>query len=124
MNIEEEDPTLLREVGTKVAESTLGSITRSQTNWMTSLSVQVTRVEEVVTKVHDTMQAETYGVDPSNTLAMLVLLPPLRIEIPVHAFSTDATKKDTSVHTLDILTLDFSKLTLPQTYSIQHVVAT
>ena len=45
--------------------------------------MQVTRMEEVVIEVHNTVQAETYDVDPSDTLVTLVLLPPLRIEIPV-----------------------------------------
>ena len=55
MSIAEEDMILLREVVTELAEPTLGDITCSQTNWMTSLSAQVTRLEEVVTEVRDTV---------------------------------------------------------------------
>ena len=123
MNIAEEDMNLLREAIAKVAKSTLGNITRKQTNWMTSLSAQVTRLEEYVIEVCNTMQDETYGVDPLDTLVTLMVLPPLRIEIPTHAFSIDATKTDASVHILDTLTLDFSKIILPQIYSIQHAAA-
>ena len=83
MNIEEEDLTLLREEVTEITDFTLGDITRKKTNWATSLSAQVTRLEEDVIEVRDTVQAKTYGVDPLDTLVTLVLLPPLRIEIPM-----------------------------------------
>ena len=83
MNIVEEDLTLLREVVVEVAESTLGNITRRKTNWMTSLTAQVNRLAEAITEFHKTVQVETYSVDPLDTLVTLVLLPPLRIEIPM-----------------------------------------
>ena len=44
--------------------------------------------------------------------------------MPMQAFSTNEADTDTSVHSLDTLTLDFSKMKLPQIYSIQHVAAT
>ena len=51
-------------------------------------------------------------------MAMPVFLPPLRIEIPAQEFSTEEAEKEASVHTLDTLILNFSKMTLPQIYSI------
>ena len=42
----------------------------------------------------------------------------------MQVFSTNAAETDTIFHSLDTLTLDFSKLTLPQIYSIQHATAT
>ena len=86
--------------------------------------MKVNQLAKIVTEVHDAMQDETYGVDPANTLAMPVLLPPLRIEMPVQEFSTEEAKKEASVHSLDTLILDFSKITLLQIYSIQHATAT
>ena len=86
--------------------------------------MKVNQMEETVAEVHDTMQAETYGVEPVDTLATLVLLLPLRIEMPTQEFSTEEVEKEASVHSLDTLILDFSKLTLLPIYSIQHVVAT
>ena len=73
---------LLREEVAEITESTLGDIMRKQTNWMTSLIAQATWLEEAVTEVRDTMQDETCGVDPSDTLTTSMLLPPLRIEMP------------------------------------------
>ena len=69
--------------------------------------MKVNRLVQAITEVRDTMQAETYGVHPADTLAMPVLLPPLRIEMPAHAFSTEEAKKEASVHRLDTLILDF-----------------
>ena len=80
---------------------------------MNSITTKVNRLAETVIEVHDTMQDETYGVDPADTLAMPVLLPHLRIEIPVQEFSIEEAKKEVSFHSLDTLILDFSKLTLP-----------
>ena len=82
MYIAEEDLNLLREVVVEVAESTLGNITCNQTNWATLLSAQVTRLEEVVTEVQDTVQAETYSVDPSDTLATPMMPLPFSIDMP------------------------------------------
>ena len=90
---------------------------------MASLTTKLNQLAEAITKVCDTMQAETYGLDLLDTLVMLVLLSPLRIEMPTQAFSTEEAEKEASVHSLDTLTLDLSKLTLPQIYSIQHATA-
>ena len=49
---------------------------------MALIIMQVNQLAEVMSEVHDTMQVETYGVDPSHTLVTSVLLPPLRIEMP------------------------------------------
>ena len=43
--------------------------------------MKVNRLVEAIAKVRDTMQDETYGVNLADTLAMPVLLPPLRIEM-------------------------------------------
>ena len=59
------------------------------------------------------MQDETYGVDLEETLVTSMLLPPLRIEIPTHAFSIEEARKDASVHILDTLILYLYQLTLP-----------
>ena len=59
MSIAEEDLTLLREAVAEIAKSTAGDITRKKTNWTTSLSAQVTRLEETVTEVRDTGSTPT-----------------------------------------------------------------
>ena len=91
---------------------------------MTSITTKFNQLAETIIEVRNTMQDETYGVDQTDTLPMPVLLPPLRIEMPAHAFSTEEVEKEASVHSLDTLILDFSKLTLLHRYSIQHATAT
>ena len=71
--------TLLREAIAELVESTLANIMHRKTNWMISLTVQVTRLAKAVIEMRDTVQANTYGVDPLDTLVTSVLLPPLRI---------------------------------------------
>ena len=82
MGITKEDLTLLSEAVAEVAEKNLGKIVSKKTNWTASITTKVNRLAETVAEVHDTMQAETYGVDPTDTLVTPVLLPPLRIEMP------------------------------------------
>ena len=118
VGIGDEDMTLLTEVVTEVAEKNLGNLTSRKTSWMDSITTKVNQLEETMAEVCDTMQDETYGVDPTDTLVMPVLLPPLIIEMPTQEFSTEEAEKEASVHSLETLTLYFSKLTLPQIYSI------
>ena len=59
------------------------------------------------------MQAETYGVNQVDTLAIPVMLPPLRIEMPAEVFSTKEEDNEESIHNLNTLILNFLKLTLP-----------
>ena len=66
------------------------------------------------------MQAESYGINQEDTLAMPVILPPLRIEIPAEEFSTKEEDNEASIHSLNTLILNFLKLTLLQIYSIHH----
>ena len=70
------------------------------------------------------MQVETYSVSQEDALVMPIMLLPLRIEIPVEVLSTKGQENEASLHNLDTLILNFSKLTLPHIYSIQHVATT
>ena len=123
MLIEDKDITLFTKAVSQVAKKTLGNLTSRQTNWTTSITMKFNRLGETITEVHDTMQAKTYGVDPANTLTTPVLLPSLRIEMLEQTFSTEEEKKEVSVHSLDTLILDLSKLNFPQIYSIHHASA-
>ena len=70
------------------------------------------------------MQVETYGVGQENSLETPIMLLPLRIEIPVEALYKKGKENEASIHNLDTLILNFSKLTLPQIYSIQQDTTT
>ena len=83
MGIVDEDLTLLSDAVTEVAEKILGNIVRKQTNWMASITMKVNQLAETIIEVRDTIHAETYGVDSADTLETPLLLPPLRIEMPM-----------------------------------------
>ena len=51
------------------------------------------------------------------------MLPPLIIEMPTNALSNKGKENEASLHNLDTLILNFSKLTLLQIYTIQHTIA-
>ena len=107
LGIVDEDLTLLSESVAKVAEKYLGNLTSMQTKWIASITTKFNRLENTVAKVHDTIQDETYGVDPKGTLATPVMLLPLRIEMPMQEFSIEEADKEVSVHSLDTLIFRF-----------------
>ena len=105
--------TLLRDTVAEVTEKTLGKLTTKQTNWTTTITTKVNQLARTVTEVRDTMQAGTHGVTQSDALAAPIMIPPLTIEMPAEALSKKGTKNEESLHNLDTMILNFSKLKLP-----------
>ena len=70
------------------------------------------------------MQVGTHGVTQSDALAAPIMIPPLTIEMPAEALSKKGEESEASLHNLNTLILNFSKLTLLQIYSIQQTTAT
>ena len=94
-----------------------------KTNWITAITTNVNQLTQNVTKVPDTIQDETYGASQADALAAPIILPPLRIEMPTEELSKKGKGNEESLHKLDTLILNFSKLTFLQIYSIQQAAA-
>ena len=82
------------------------------------------KITEATNEVKTTIETETYGMDPRDTLAMPMLLLPLKMELKVWALDSGTEEYDDVIKELGILRLDFSKLPFAEIYSIHHVNAT
>ena len=69
------------------------------------------------------MQEGRYATTQAEALVVPIMLPPLTIEMLANTLSKIGEKNEASLHNLDALILNFSKLTLLQIYTIQHTIA-
>ena len=65
----------------------------------------------------DTVEVETYGVDPSMPLVAPTLVPPIKVLIQKQAL--EATKEESVATTNNNIDIDFSKFLLEEIYRIQ-----
>ena len=65
-----------------------------------------------------------YGVDPGDTLAMPMLLSPLKMELPAQTLQSATEEYDVVLKEMGTLMPDFSNLPLSYVYSIEYPDAT
>ena len=82
------------------------------------------KLTEAINEVKTTIEDETYGVDPGDTLAAPMLFLPLNMELKVQALESGTEEYDGVMKALGMLMLDFSKLSLAEVYFIQHAATT
>ena len=78
-DIPDADLTLLHDIVAEFTEKNLGQLTTRQTNWIGAITIKVNQLAWTITEVRETMQAGTHGVSHSDTLAELIMIPPLII---------------------------------------------
>ena len=76
---------------------------------------------EAMNEVKSTVEAETYDIDPDDILVSQLMFPPLKIELKVQELESRMLKYDDVIHVMGKLSLDFSKITLAEVYTMQHV---
>ena len=108
------------DVVAKVAQDNLTSLRTQQLNIATQVEGHLNKLIEAIQDVKITMEAETYGVDPSVLLVTPLLVSSIKVVIQRHALEEDV---DISIgyddHNAQI---DFSKLSLEEVYNIQQGV--
>ena len=79
---------------------------------------------EAINEVKATMEADTYGVDPSVPLVTPELVPPIKVHIHGYALETrtDTSAFDDIVKDFDTLDIKLSKLALSEVYGFQQAV--
>ena len=82
------------------------------------------KLTEAINEVKTTVEDETYGMDPGDTLVVPLLLPPLKMELKVEALESGMEEYDDVIKEMGMLMMYFSKLPLSDVYFIEHVVVT
>ena len=101
---------------TKVAQDNLGGLRAQQVSIATQVQDHLNKLTVAINDIKDTMEAETYGTDPSMPLVTLTLVPLIKVLIQMQALEVN---EETSTGTGDnSAEIDFSKLLLEEVYSI------
>ena len=79
---------LLSEVITKVAQSSLKGIGKKQMRLTNKLVEHINTLTEAINEVQNTVEADTYGVDPSDTLVTPLQLSSVKIKVQSQAMET------------------------------------
>ena len=79
---------------------------------------------EAINEVKSTIKAETYGVDPNDTLVTPLLLSPVKIDVKETTMDMGTLEFDHVLHEFGTLTMDLSKLALAKFYVVQHAATT
>ena len=105
----------------KVTQDNLASLRTQQINIATQVEGHLNKLIKAIQDVKATVEADTYGVDPSIPLVTLELVSPIKVMIQRKALEAEA---ETSAGPDDNNTqIDLSKLALNEVYEIQHVAA-
>ena len=77
-----------------------------------------------INEVKPNAEAETYDIDPGDTLVAPLLFPPLKLGLKAEALNSSTKEYDDVIKEMGMLALDFSKLALADVYAIQHAATT
>ena len=80
------------------------------------------KLTAVVSDVNETMEDETYGVDPKMPLVPPAFIPP--IKVLTYQQTLEATEEASTATADNNVAIDFSKLFLEEVYNIQQETAT
>ena len=100
----------------KVAQDNLNDLRAQQVSIATQVQDHLNKFTVAINDIKDTVEAETYGVDPSMPLVTPTVFPPIKVLIQRQELGTS---KEISVNLGDNNTeIDFSKFLLEEVYSI------
>ena len=124
ISLAKDDIRLLSDAITKIAWSNLKGIGKRKLRLTNQLEEHVNTLTEAINEVWHTVEADTYYLDPNDTLVTPLLL--LRVKIEVHSWALEigTQEYDYVVHVFETMSIDFSKLALAEVYAIQHAYAT
>ena len=88
------------------------------------LEDHINTLTEFIDEVKSIVEDETYGMDRNDELVILILFPPVNIDIQEQAMETGTAEFDNVVHGFETLYMDFSKITLAEVYNFEHVAMT
>ena len=79
---------------------------------------------EAINELKSTVEAENYGVDPSIPLVTPELVLPIKVELHRWVMEIGIIEYDDVVQGFEMLSINFSKLTLVEFYAVQQEAAT
>ena len=82
------------------------------------LDEHVSQLKEAINKFKATIEAETYGMDPSIPLVTPELVSPIKVELHGRVMEIGMTEYDDVVQGFKTLRIELSKLTLAEVYAI------
>ena len=88
------------------------------------ITEHINKLTEAIIETKTTIEDETYGMDPEDTLVAPLMLSPLKMEFPVQALQSGTEEYDVVLKSMGTLMLDFSELPLADVYSIQYAATT
>ena len=106
----------------KVAQDNLRDIMAQQVSIANQVQGHLNKLTTAINDIKDTVEVETYGVDPNVPLVTPMLVPAIKVLIQKQALEAN---EETSVGTSDNnAKIDFSKFLLEDFYIVQQVAAT
>ena len=102
----------------EVAKSILKWISKKQLQLTNKLTKHINQLIEAINKFKATIEAETYGMDPSIPLVTPELVLPIKVELHGWVMEIGIIEYDDVVHGFEMLRIEFSNLTLAKVYAI------
>ena len=94
INLDKDDMGFLIDAITEVAKTNLEGLSTQQMQVANRIIEHVNRIMEAINEVKTTVEAETYDIDPCDTLATPLLLLPLNLELKEQALESGSPEYD------------------------------
>ena len=91
---------MIAEVDTEAVQTSLKHISRKQTHLTNKITTHVNKLIEAINQVWGKVEAETHGDDPTDTLEIPILFPPLKVDLVVHVLEIGTQEFDDVSHEL------------------------